>query len=282
MELALHSRLTLVGALAALGMAIVDASLASAQVTDVLNVVNNNVGIGTSTPTHPLHVLVNGSTDPVLMLEGANASDSLSLKVQHFNAVIGFGLAGGPGSFFATAARDDAVIFSQPGKNLLLGPAGVEAARISATGKVGIGMTAPTHLLDVGVSGAYCNGGAWVDGSSREYKQDIRELSGAEAEEAFAKLSPVRFEYKAAPDEHHVGFIAEDVPELVATKDRKGLSAMDVVAVLTKVVQEQKSSIEAKEVRIATLEQKLDAQRGLLEQLAQKVASLEAEKTEKH
>jgi hypothetical protein len=239
---------------------------------------------------------VNGSTDPVLMLAGVNKSDALSLKIQHQGAVIGFGLAGGPGSFFATAVLDDAVIFSQPGKNLLLGPAGVEAARISATGKVGIGMTAPTHLLDVGVSGAYCNGGAWVDGSSREYKQDIRELSGAEAEEAFAELSPVRFEYKAAPDEHHVGFIAEDVPELVATKDRKGLSAMDVVAVLTKVVQEQqakfgeqqatiqdqKSSIEAKGARIATLEQKLDAQRGLLEQLAQKVASLEAQKTEKH
>ncbi len=41
-----------------------------------------------------------------------------------------------------------------------------------------------------------------------------------------------------------MGFIAEDVPELVATKDRKGLSPMDIVAVLTKVVQRQQKEIE--------------------------------------
>ena len=35
-----------------------------------------------------------------------------------------------------------------------------------------------------------------------------------------------------------VAVVEEDVPELVATKNRKGMSAMDVVAVLTKVVQE--------------------------------------------
>ncbi len=41
-----------------------------------------------------------------------------------------------------------------------------------------------------------------------------------------------------------MGFIAEDVPELVANKDRKGLSPMDIVAVLTKVVQRQQKDIE--------------------------------------
>ena len=52
------------------------------------------------------------------------------------------------------------------------------------------------------------------------------------------------FTYKAAGGEQHIGFIAEDVPELVATKDRKGLSAMDIVAVLTKVVQEQQKVVQ--------------------------------------
>jgi len=37
-------------------------------------------------------------------------------------------------------------------------------------------------------------------------------------------LNPVTFKYKASEEERHVGFIAEDVPELVATKDRKGMS----------------------------------------------------------
>ena len=47
--------------------------------------------------------------------------------------------------------------------------------------------------------------------------------------------------------------IAEDVPGLVATKDRKGLSPMDVVAVLTKVVQDQKTLLEEQQKAIAEL-----------------------------
>ncbi|MBI2060130.1 MAG: hypothetical protein HYT87_10195 [Nitrospirae bacterium] len=50
--------------------------------------------------------------------------------------------------------------------------------------------------------------------------------------------------------EQYVGFIAEDVPNLVATNDRKGLSSMDLVAVLTKVVQEQQRQIEELRMRI--------------------------------
>ena len=41
-----------------------------------------------------------------------------------------------------------------------------------------------------------------------------------------------------------VGFIAEDVPDLVATKDRKSLSPMDLTAVLTKVVQGQQGLLQ--------------------------------------
>jgi len=40
------------------------------------------------------------------------------------------------------------------------------------------------------------------------------------------------------------------VPELVATSDREGLSTMDIVAVLTKVVQEQQKKIEALEAKL--------------------------------
>jgi hypothetical protein len=65
-----------------------------------------------------------------------------------------------------------------------------------------------------------------------------------------ALLQPVQFNYKNDQQETYVGFIAEDVPELVATGDRKGLSAMDIVAVLTKVVQAQQQQIEALEARL--------------------------------
>ena len=72
--------------------------------------------------------------------------------------------------------------------------------------------------------------------------------------EALEDLNPVTFNYKVDKEEKHVGFIAEEVPDLVATEDRKGLSPMDIVAVLTKVVQEQGKRITDLEKYIAELE----------------------------
>jgi len=71
----------------------------------------------------------------------------------------------------------------------------------------------------------------------------------------------VKFSYKASSDERHVGFIAEDVPELVASKDKKGMSSMDVVAVLTKVVQEQQKTIAELSKKLDKLERELKLER---------------------
>jgi len=104
-------------------------------------------------------------------------------------------------------------------------------------------------------SGAYVStGGVWTNASSREYKTDIRKLSTQKAIDTLKQLDPVEFAYKTDSQEKHVGFIAEDAPELVASKDRKGMSSMDVVAVLTKVVQEQQRTIAALSNRLAILE----------------------------
>jgi acetolactate synthase small subunit len=76
--------------------------------------------------------------------------------------------------------------------------------------------------------------------------------------ETLKSLQSVTFKYRK-DDEPHVGFIAEDVPEIVATKDRKGLSAMDIVAVLTRVVQQQQEQIEALKARVMALEKAMPA-----------------------
>ena len=53
-------------------------------------------------------------------------------------------------------------------------------------------------------------------------------------------MNPVKFKYRVDNSgEEHLGFIAEDVPALVAVQDRKHLRTMDITAVLTKVVKEQ-------------------------------------------
>jgi len=59
---------------------------------------------------------------------------------------------------------------------------------------------------------------------------------------------------KAQPDDPQVGFIAEDVPEIVATPDRKTLNPLEIVAVLAKVVKEQQKTIEALSKRVGQLE----------------------------
>jgi len=59
-----------------------------------------------------------------------------------------------------------------------------------------------------------------------------------------------------------VGFVAEDVPDLIATKDRKELSPMDIMAVLTKVVQDQQGSIKDLQGKNEMLEQRLLALEG--------------------
>jgi hypothetical protein len=60
-----------------------------------------------------------------------------------------------------------------------------------------------------------------------------------------------------APEEQYVGFIAEDVPELVAMKDRKGLTPMDIVAVLTKVLQDQQKIVQRQQKVIDGLSQRV-------------------------
>jgi hypothetical protein len=117
-------------------------------------------------------------------------------------------------------------------KNLVLNPHG---------GNLGIGYNNPLHLIDTG--GAYCNGFTWVNASSRELKQDFRPISTVEAKAVLSRLEPLEYAYKADPSEKTLGFIAEDVPDLVATNDRKSVNPMDMIAVLVKVVQDQQREL---------------------------------------
>jgi hypothetical protein len=125
-------------------------------------------------------------------------------------------------------------------------------------GYVGIGTTSPAHPLHLS-SGAYVtSGGVWTNASSRDSKENIEELSAGEALSAFHGLKAVLFNYRNDRTERHAGFIAEDVPALLASKDRKGLSSMDVVAVLTKVVQEQERLIEEQRETLGALAKRIE------------------------
>jgi hypothetical protein len=148
-------------------------------------------------------------------------------------------------------------------------PVGTARITVKGNGYVGIGTQTPSAPLQM-AGGAYTNGTGWFNASSREYKENIESLDSREALMTLASLDPVKFNYKSDASEKHVGFIAEDVPELVATKDRKGLSPMDILAVLTKVVQEQQR-------RLQDQQRAMQDQQSLIDGLMKKMADLEME-----
>jgi len=94
-------------------------------------------------------------------------------------------------------------------------------------------------------NGATCNSsGQWLNASSRAYKENIQTITSDEALRTLEGLKPVKYNFKRdVSKDLNVGFVAEDVPDFVATKDKKTLSPIEIVAVLTRVVQEQQELI---------------------------------------
>jgi len=113
----------------------------------------------------------------------------------------------------------------------------------SSSVRLGIGTNPGTAIIEV-AGGASCDGTDWLSASSRSLKTDIKELTAKKAKEIFKKLKPVSFKYKENKNQTKFGFIAEDVPKEVAEKERKSLSPMNLVGLLTKVVQDQMIKME--------------------------------------
>ena len=133
---------------------------------------------------------------------------------------------------------------------------------ISTTGKIGIGEPYPAHPLHFGpqANGAHLsNTGTWDVLSSAGLKENLVPLNPSEAQAAFQDLQPVVYNYKINKKEQHAGFIAEDVPDLVASQDRKGLSPMDLIAVLTAVVKDQQDEIEQQDKILAEMTADVEA-----------------------
>ncbi len=134
---------------------------------------------------------------------------------------------------------------------------------IDTDGDVAIGKTSASYKLqvwnDAETGYGYSDGGAWNTGSSREFKENIKDLTADAAMEAFKKLNPIRYYYKGVEEkDEQLGFIAEDVPEIVATNNRDAISAMDIVTLLTKVVQEQQKSLDNQQKTIDLLKKEID------------------------
>jgi hypothetical protein len=216
---------------------------------DSLRVENSgNVGFGTSNPVVKLHMVDGDST--TLRLE-QNGSSGFTAQT--------WDVAGNETNFFVRDVTHDSKLPfkikpDSPDDSLYIAPAGV-----------GIGNDNPQAKLHV--TGTALIEGTLEIGSSRDLKENIRELTIEEARTTLNELNPVSFNYKIG-GETQIGFIAEDVPDLVATKNRRSIIPMDFVGVLTKVVQ-------ANEQREIALREKVISQEQLIEGLTERLESLE-------
>jgi hypothetical protein len=197
------------------------------------------------------------------MLNTPTAGFDFKNTASTFGGSISVGTGGNPnlyGNWQASSNAKDDVSKISWGARLDIGNDRFRLVRVPANSTTFTGIF---EVLGNGsitsVTGAsLTNTGIWTNNSSRVVKENISELSTEDAYTAFKGLSPVIYNYKVDKDKKYVGFIAEEVPELVAMKDHKTLSAMDIVAVLTKVVQDKSQVIEKQQTTLEMMAAKLD------------------------
>jgi hypothetical protein len=202
--------------------------------------INGKLGLGTKTPGYPIEVVRTGTNASIVL----NRTDGAK---NYVNATTSFGNFG--------------TVNNYPLRLV-----------VNSLGKMTLNSDNSMSMA----SGATCTaGGVWTNASSIALKENISTLSSDEAATTLLALNPVKYNYKAEKEENHVGFIAEEVPELVSMKDRKSLSPMDIVAVLTKVTQDQQRQLQDqqqqfKEQRQLT-QQQLQEQKQINDSLTQKM-----------
>lgn len=239
--------------------------IAAGAPEDSMNVATNGfLGIGTQSPTEVIHAVSDNT--PAIRLE---QDGTLGLVAQSWDL-------GGNATHFLVRdhTNGDTVPFSigsgSPANQLVVTPGGISIGIATPLSNnvfhvnaslpdkrvlIGAGDSGVTKVL-LNVDGAGYFRGDLEVGSSRALKDDITALEPAAARDALQALEPIRFRYKDS-SEAKIGFIAEDVPDLVATETRKSLSPMDLIGVLTSVVKEQQEEITRLSDRLEVIEQSL-------------------------
>ncbi|BAY08539.1 DUF6519 domain-containing protein [Calothrix sp. NIES-2098] len=146
---------------------------------------------------------------------------------------------------------------------------GVTQFIITSTGNVGIGTSRPDLDTKLHIQGNVRVYGNLFQDSSRELKDNISEISQQEVYEILKGLNPVKYSYKNDTEQRwHLGFIAEQVPEVLASPDKTAVQPFNIVAVLAKAVKDQQAAI-------AKLTNLVEEQQKQIVALTQQTKSLE-------
>jgi hypothetical protein len=220
-----------------------------------------NIGIGTATPTHQFDLegaarlrsatstnllITNTATNPnddigIELIKDANTTPSARIL---FDGFTDQNSHQGSIAFFTRETADANVS---------------ERMRVAANGNIGIGVPAPTRILQVVQNSATDPiADAWPTYSSRRWKTNIRTIN--DALEKVRKLRGVYYDRKAT-GQHEIGLIAEEVGEVIPEvvdyeangKDATSVDYARLVAVLIEAVKEQQKEIAALQATVKSL-----------------------------
>ncbi len=202
---------------------------------------NGNIGIGTSSPSVKLDVVGH------IKVEGDGGWNSAGDE-----AIVGLGSA--LGHFFIKAAWGD---------GLKLGAYGVTDAFVlkEGSGNVGIGTANPSYKLHVNGTAA---GTSWTNLSSRDFKEDIRKVRETAHPMMLAKLMNMdltTYKYKemyGGDGTTKLGFIAEDMPEEVLSKDGKGVDVYELLALTIGAMKAQQKENEILKAKLTEVIRRLE------------------------
>ncbi|MBW4686838.1 MAG: tail fiber domain-containing protein [Komarekiella atlantica HA4396-MV6] len=213
--------------------------------------VEGDVGIGVFDTTPPVAKLeVRSTSDANKIALNITKSNRDSLFYVRNDGQIGIG-TGGLNPLFA------------PVFDSSIPPAAVNQTKLYVKGNAYV----DGNIFVKKVTGGTFTSNDFVQISSRTLKENIANLSSQEAVEMLKALNPVKFNYTIEGDDRtpHAGFIAEEVPSLLASSDHQAVRLLDVIAVLTKTVKDQREMlislakiVKQQQQAIATLTDKLN------------------------
>lgn len=228
---------------------------------------SGNVGIGLVSPAAPVHARKAAEANTAETLAQFDVSDDATGKLVINNASTSNAIlhprVQGTTASQATALTFEGTITDDVGINPVISLTASKAAGGAIATRPLVSFRNNVSVVAQLNANGDLTATSFNPSSSRTIKNDIVELESGKAAETIRQLSPVEFTYKSdTSGEKRVGFIAEDVPEIVATGDRASVPIMDVLAVVTKVVKDQQQTIEDQQKKIEELTRRLNAIEG--------------------
>jgi hypothetical protein len=216
--------------------------------------VEGHLGVGTSNPDAKLEVDgTTGNSQDFGLRIISNNHNLLSVQNQ---GIVGIGV----GDSIATALDSTLKVHGNAaiGKDIIGNPIPENGLLVQGDIRAGSRITiaaVPNEPIPNGVK-LFVAGDAEIHGaisaddftsgtfrqlSSRSLKDQINPLSSQATNQLLQNLNPVTYVYRSDTQQTlHFGFIAEDIPDALATPDRHAIHPFDIVAVLTKAVQDQR------------------------------------------